>query len=74
VSEHYRLHPVANAELGQDSCDMRLHGCIADDKAPGDFGVREPFCHEAEDLGLSRGEVDRQLGSSDVAAKSDINR
>ena len=56
VGEHDGLHAVAQAELHQDACDVRLHGRLGDEELLRDLGVRESAGEKTEDLVLTFGE------------------
>ena len=54
---HDGLHPVADAQLGQDAADVRLHGRLGDEQVGADLGVRPAARHQDEHLALAVGEV-----------------
>jgi hypothetical protein len=53
------LHAVAEIELLEDVCDVRLDGCLADVESLPDLGVREAVGNQAKDLSLTRSELVR---------------
>jgi hydrogenase maturation protein HypF len=57
VGEHDRLHAVAEAELGEDVRDVRLHGRLADEELAADLVVREAARDQAEDVELALGQL-----------------
>ena len=59
VGEDHRLDPVAQAELGQDPADMRLHGGLGDEQPAGDLGVGQAAGDEGS---TSRSRAVKQAG------------
>ena len=54
VGQDHGLHPVAQAELGEDVADVGLHGRLADDELGGDLAVGQPARHQLEHVALAR--------------------
>jgi hypothetical protein len=53
VSEHHCLDPVAQAELLQYVCDMRLYGRLADVELAADLRIRQTGRDQPQDLAFS---------------------
>ena len=56
VGEHDDLDPVAQAELGEDPCDVALHRRLAEVELARDLGVRQAARDEPEDVELALAE------------------
>src|SRR5262249_23156786 len=52
ISGDHGLGPVAQAELGQDAADVRLHRFLGDDEAARDLRVGHPFGDQPQHLGF----------------------
>src|SRR3954453_6652 len=58
--DHHRARPVVDAELGEDSQQVRLDRRLTDEQFPPDLGVRQPTRHAAQPLQLpGRRRLDR---------------
>jgi len=55
VGQDDRLDAVAQAQLGQNAADVRLHGRLGDEQALGDLRVGQPGGHLDKDLPLPLG-------------------
>jgi hypothetical protein len=53
VGKHYRLDPVAQAELLQDVRDVRLHGRLADGELAADLRIGQADRDQPQDLAFS---------------------
>ena len=62
VGEHDGLGAVVEVELGEDACDVRLDGGVADDEFAGDVGVREAAGDEPQHFELARGQLGERRG------------
>jgi hypothetical protein len=54
VRKDYGLDAVAQIELRENPCDMRLRGCWAEEQLRSDLGVRQTSCDELHHVELPR--------------------
>jgi hypothetical protein len=57
------LHPVPQAELGEDTDDVALDGGLAEVEPGGDFGIRQALGHEAHDAEFAFAEAPGSTGN-----------
>src|SRR5712692_1622321 len=62
-------HPTVDVQLAVDVVEMDLHGAFADEQPRGDLLVAKAGGHQAHDLELTCGQVERELARGDLPAQ-----
>ena len=57
IGENHGLHPIAQAELGQHPCHVRLHRGLGDEQCRRYLRVGQAGGEQPENLDLPRGQL-----------------